>query len=133
MSMPSWRPAWLAMARQVNDTLDACGYPLCTGQIMAGNEECCLSGDEWIARFGRWIDQDAPEGLLKASIYFDFRPLAGERLRAAPMREFVQRRAAQMPRFTKQMAHNALRNSPRLNWRGALPIRSRRVRASGST
>ena len=25
-----------------------------------------------------------------------------------------------MARFTKQMAQNALRNTPRLNWRGAL-------------
>ena len=36
------------------------------------------------------------------------------------MREFVRRRAAQMPRFTRQLAQNALRNTPRLNWRGAL-------------
>ena len=36
------------------------------------------------------------------------------------MRRFVHERASQLPRFTKQMAQNALRNTPRLNWRGAL-------------
>jgi CBS domain-containing protein len=114
------RPAWLAMARQVNQVLADCGYPLCPGQIMAGNADCCLSVDEWIARFERWIDQGAPEDLLKASIYFDLRPLAGELSWADPLRACVQRRAALTPRFIKQMAQNALRNTPRLNWRGAL-------------
>jgi CBS domain-containing protein len=114
------RPACLAMARLVNDTLDACGYPLCQGQIMAGNPQCCLSSAEWLGRFERWIEQGAPEDLLNANIYFDLRPLAGQMSLAEPLREYVQRRAAQMPRFTKQMAQNALRNGPRLNWRGAL-------------
>jgi CBS domain-containing protein len=87
---------------------------------MAGQPDCCLSVDEWIERFGRWIDQGGPEDLLKANIFFDFRPLAGDASLTLPMREFVGRRAAQMPRFTRQMAQNALRNAPRLNWRGAL-------------
>ncbi len=113
------RSAWLALGRLVNDTLDACGYPLCKGRIMAGEPDCCLSADEWIARFDHWIDQGAPEDLLKASIYFDLRPLAGALSLAGPMREFVRRRAAQMPRFIRQLAQNALRNTPRLNWRGA--------------
>jgi CBS domain-containing protein len=114
------RPAWLAMARQVNQVLEACGYPLCKGQIMAGNEACCLSVEEWTARFERWIDQGAPEDLLKASIYFDLRPLAGDASWAEALRECVQRGAAQTPRFIRQMAQNALRNVPRLSWRGAL-------------
>jgi CBS domain-containing protein len=114
------RGAWLALGQRVNDTLDACGYPLCQGGIMAGRPECCLSVDEWIGRFSRWIEQGAPEDLLKANIYFDFRPLAGDAALTAPMREFVRRRAAQMPRFLRQLAQNALRNTPRLNWRGAL-------------
>lgn len=114
------REAWLALGQRVNHTLDACGYPLCQGGIMAGRVECCLSVDEWIARFGRWIEQGAPEDLLKASIYFDFRALAGAAALAEPMRDFVRRRAAQMPRFLRQLAQNALGNAPRLNWRGAL-------------
>jgi CBS domain-containing protein len=114
------RPRWLALGQQVNDALDASGYPLCRGLIMAGQPDCCLAADEWIERFGRWIDHGAPEDLLKASIYFDFRPLAGALALAAPLREFVRTRAAQMPRFTRQLAQNALRNAPRLNWLGAL-------------
>jgi CBS domain-containing protein len=53
------RPAWLALAREVNEALDACGYPLCKGNVMASNPACCLT-----ARMARtlcdWIDHGAP-------------------------------------------------------------------------
>ncbi len=114
------RPAWLAFAREVNEALDACGYPLCKGNIMASNPDCCLTQGEWLARFADWIDRGAPEDLLKASIYFDLRALAGAAALAQPMREPVTRQAGGTPRFLKQMAENALRNSPALNWHGGI-------------
>jgi CBS domain-containing protein len=118
------RPAWLAFAREVNEALDACGYPLCKGNIMASNPECCLTQSEWLARFADWIDHGAPEDLLNASIYFDLRPLAGATALARPLRELVAREAGRNPRFMKQMADNALRNSPALNWRGGIDTRA---------
>ncbi len=114
------RPAWLAFADEVNQALDHCGYPLCKGHIMASNPECCLTQGEWLARFGNWIERGAPEDLLKASIYFDLRPLVGAASMTLPLRELVQQQAGRNPRFMKQMAENALRNSPALNWRGAI-------------
>jgi len=114
------RPAWLAFAREVNEALDACGYPLCKGNVMASNPECCLTPAEWMQRFGQWIDHGAPEDLLNASIYFDFRPLAGDASLVRPMREVVVSQAARNARFMRQMADNALRNGPALNWRGAI-------------
>ncbi len=114
------RERWLAMAREVNQALDACGYPLCKGNIMAANPACSLRAAEWRDRFARWMDQGSPEDLLAASIYFDFRPLAGAAELAAPLRDLVRSRAQQLPRFRKQLADNMLRMRPALNWRGAL-------------
>ena len=114
------RPAWLAFARTVNETLDACGYPLCRGQVMASNPACCLSPAEWSARFEHWIEHGAPEDLLKASIYFDLRALAGRHALAQPLRDRVTLGAARAPRFIKQMAENALRHRAPLDWRGAI-------------
>jgi CBS domain-containing protein len=88
---------------------------------MAGNPDCCLTTAEWQHRFAQWIEQGAPEDLLKASIYFDLRHLTGNAELAAPLRSLAQYRApARMPRFLKQIADNALRHRPPLNWRGAL-------------
>ena len=114
------RPRWLKFARRVNEALDACGYPLCKGNVMASNPACCLSAAEWCDRFAGWMEHGAPLDLLHASIYFDFRPLAGALELVQPMRELVIRRAASVPRFVKQMAQNALANRAPLNWHGGI-------------
>ena len=114
------RPAWLAFAGDVNEALDACGYPLCKGNVMASNPECCLTSAEWCTRFLGWIDHGAPADLLNASIYFDVRPLAGRMELAQPMLDLVFNRPAQVPRFVKQMADNALFRRPPLSWLGAV-------------
>ncbi len=118
--VPPARARLLALAREVNDALDACGYPLCKGNVMASNPECCLTQAEWLARFAHWIDHGAPEDLLHASIYFDLRALAGAAALAQPLRERVLQQAPPNRRFLKQMADNALRNGPALTWTGAI-------------
>jgi CBS domain-containing protein len=114
------RPRWLAFGRRVNEALDACGYPLCKGGVMAGQPDCCLSTDEWRERFAQWIDAGSPEALLAASIYFDLRPLAGKLALAEPLREFIVREAAAVPRFIHQLAENGLQRRPPLNWFGGI-------------
>jgi CBS domain-containing protein len=106
------KPKWLAFAREVNQALDACGYPLCKGNIMAGNPQLCLTVTQWQAEFSRWIDSGSPEALLAASIYFDFRALAGNESLADDLRGFVHAKARATPRFFYQLAGNALRNQP---------------------
>ena len=112
--------AALAMALDINQALDACGYPLCKGQIMASNPACCLTLAQWQERFAGWIEQGAPQDLLNASIYFDFRPLAGNDALARTLREGVQRLARINPRFLRQMAVNSLQRAAPLNWLGSI-------------
>lgn len=104
----------LPLAEKVNAALDRCGYPLCPGHIMAGNPEYCLSLDEWKERFQHWIEHGAPEHLLQASIFFDFRTLWGDDAPVATLRREVTRMATATPRFLRQMAENTLRNEPPL-------------------
>ena len=108
------REELLPLARKINEALDACGFPLCTGNIMASNPECCLSLKEWDARYSSWIDKGEPEDLLNASIFFDFRSIHGDEKRAGELRASVLRRAAATPRFLRQLAQNALQNEPPL-------------------
>jgi len=117
------RATWLALGQEVNEALDRAGYPLCKGGVMAGQRDCCLSVDEWRERFSSWIAHGAPEDLLKASIYFDLRPIAGATGLAAPLLRVIDSEPAQVPRFIKQLADNALRHAPPLNWRGGLDTR----------
>ena len=108
------RAELLPLAEKINQALDACGYPLCPGNIMAGNPECCLSVEEWKNRFGHWIDHGTPEHLLKASIFFDFRSLYGDRAPVEELQAWVADRVTTNNRFQRMMAENALRNRPPL-------------------
>ena len=110
----SQRDALLAFALRVNHQLDACGFPLCKGGIMASNPRWCLSADGWQQQFTQWIDHGTPEALLNASIFFDFRPLTGDAALALDLRAWLNRAAQKNPRFLHQMAGNALRNRPPL-------------------
>jgi CBS domain-containing protein len=117
---PAQREPVLAFARDVNESLDASGFPLCKGGVMAGNPACCLTLQEWRERFAHWIEHGAPQDLLNASIYFDFRALAGDVALASALRADVGARVQQVPRFLKQMALTALTRSAPLNWVGGI-------------
>jgi CBS domain-containing protein len=108
------RATLLPVARRINEALAECGFELCPGNIMASNPECCLSVDEWRQRFAQWIEQGTPDHLLKASIFFDFRPLWGDPAPAEALRDFVMAKVPKNPRFRRQMAANALRAEPPL-------------------
>jgi hypothetical protein len=77
--MEGEKAPFLAFADQVNRDLDACGFPLCKGDIMARNPRWCLTLPEWRRAFDDWIRNTDPEALMHAAIFFDFRPLGGER------------------------------------------------------
>lgn len=126
MSAEQVRQALLPLARRINEGLDACGFPLCPGNIMASNPECCLSLEEWQQRFARWIDQGTPAHLLKSTIFFDFRPLYGPKAPAQALRRWLNEHARPNSRFRRQLAANALRNRPPLGL-----IRDFKVASSG--
>lgn len=108
------RRRFLAFAHDANVALDACGFPLCKGDIMARNPRWCLTLDEWRGVFGDWIRSPQPEALLNAAIFFDFRALAGEALLAGELRDSVLRAAAGNTAFRRALAGSAIRVRPPL-------------------
>ena len=108
------RELLLPFARAVNDTLAECGFPLCDGDIMASNPQWCLSLDEWRDCFGAWIRTPEPEALLNATIFFDFRPLAGDFTLAHSLRRYLTELACGNEIFLRMMAENALSAEPPL-------------------
>jgi CBS domain-containing protein len=110
----SVRARLLPFARDVNAGLDACGFPLCKGEVMASNPRMCLSLDEWTARIRGWVVTPAPNDLLNASIFFDLRPLHGDAKLAAALRDCIHPLARANPAFLRLMAENALESRPPL-------------------
>ena len=116
----SQRVMYLRFADEVNRALNECGYPLCKGNIMASNPDLCLSQEEWLIRFSRWIEQGNPKDLLNASIFFDLRALAGNADLVMPLKDCVKTKAAAIPRFIKLLADNSLHTRVPINWFGGI-------------
>jgi CBS domain-containing protein len=113
------RALLLPFARSVNEALDACGFPLCKGNVMASNPSLCLSLDEWKAKMRGWLDNSDPKALLDAAICFDFRALHGDARLAAQLREWLLPLTRRHANFLRLMAENALKARPPLNvWGG---------------
>lgn len=110
------RDLFLPFARAANQALADCGFPLCDGEIMAGNPRWCLSRAEWKANFSTWVRTPDPDALLNAAIFFDFRSLAGD----AGLAKELRRDLASLTRgnaiFLRMMTSNALAASPPLGW-----------------
>jgi CBS domain-containing protein len=104
----------LPFAQEVNAALDACGFPLCRGNVMASNPELCLSLEEWRAKMGGWVADAVPKALLDAVICFDFRPIYGDASLAQNLRAWVHELTGRHPLFLRHMAENALRAQPAL-------------------
>ncbi len=112
------RQRFLPFAQEVNARLAECGFSLCTGGIMAGNPQWCLSFDEWRYCFIEWVRRPEPQALLNASIFFDLRALYGESDLAERLRSLLLSMTVDTPSFLHLMAANALQAEPPLNFFG---------------
>jgi CBS domain-containing protein len=114
MTAEQVRAQLLPVAKRINDTLAACGFPLCRGNVMASNPQWCLSLGEWKQAFGNWITNGTPEALLHSTIFFDFRALHGAHALAEDLRQWLSRAASGNSRFLHQLAENAMSIRPPL-------------------
>jgi CBS domain-containing protein len=108
------RARLLGFAQRANQALATLGFPLCPGNIMAGNPAHCLSVEEWRGRFAAWLREPAPEALLAANIFFDFRALSGHEALAAGLRRWLAEVGPESRLFLRLLAANALAAEPPL-------------------
>ncbi|MBL8378330.1 MAG: CBS domain-containing protein [Burkholderiales bacterium] len=114
------RQRLLPLARAVNEFLAELGFPLCKGEIMAGNPQWCLSDAEWRARFGDWLRNPTPQALLSGAIFFDLRALAGRTELADILTSWLAEEAPRRQPFLRALAANALAATPPGGLFGAL-------------
>ena len=114
---PAHHDAYFAqLAQFVSDGLASCGYPYCTGGIMATNPRWRQPLRVWQGYFQQWIRSPTPEGLLQASIFFDLDGVWGEIAWADRLRERVARQTQGNAVFLACMARNALQRTPPLGF-----------------
>ncbi|QJQ94813.1 MULTISPECIES: DUF294 nucleotidyltransferase-like domain-containing protein [Halomonadaceae] len=105
-----------ALAKRVSEGLDACGYTLCKGDVMATNTRWRQPLRVWKQYFSDWIEDPTPERLLHSSIFFDLDSVHGEEAFAEQLQDLVAAKASQHPLFLAAMARNALNRKPPLGF-----------------
>jgi CBS domain-containing protein len=113
-SLDGIRAEFLGFAREVNEALDACGFALCKGNIMASNPQWCLSLEEWKEQFSSWIRATTPTALLNATIFFDLRPVHGDAGVAETLLDHLLGQSRGNTIFLLHMAVNATAVAPPL-------------------
>jgi len=105
-----------ALARFVNDGLNACGYVYCPGDIMARTDEWRQPLKVWKGYFTKWIDQPEPKALMLSSIFFDLRGVWGDMSLLSPLQDIIAQKAPKNRLFIGHMVGNALTHTPPLGF-----------------
>ena len=80
---------------------------------MAKNPGCRHGLEGWKSEIDHWIDERQPIDLLNADIFYDFRPVQGDRALAEELRTYAMD-AAKVPGFLMRLAHMMDASSPAL-------------------
>jgi CBS domain-containing protein len=105
-----------AIAKVVNDGLDACGYVYCPGDVMASNPRWRRPLRDWQKYFNQWITVPEEKALMHANIFFDLRCVAGRSELVDELKSSVQDDARKNEIFLALMAKNAMNYQPPLGF-----------------
>ncbi|MDJ0701364.1 MAG: DUF294 nucleotidyltransferase-like domain-containing protein [Woeseiaceae bacterium] len=105
-----------AMAKIVNDGLDACGYVYCPGDVMASNPKWRQPLDRWKRYFHKWITVPEQKALMHANIFFDLRSVHGKAQLVDALKASIREVARKNEMFLALMSKNAMNYQPPLGF-----------------
>ncbi len=88
--------------------LEACGYELCKGKMMASTPNWRKPSKVWRGYFDRWMAAPEPQAVVHATIFFDFRPTYGSVSLGESLRDFVVEVAPRRGLFLMHLAKDCL-------------------------
>ena len=110
----AWEEYFSVFAAHMKDALIRCGFPACTADYMASNPKWRQPLGAWKDYFSKWVNNPAPESILQALVFFDFRPVYGNTLLAEKLRAFLGHAITDKKLFLGHMAASVVKNRPPL-------------------
>ncbi|MBT0811197.1 cyclic nucleotide-binding domain-containing protein [Litoribacter ruber] len=104
------RPFLAELAQSVIDILLACGFHPCPALMMANNPKWCQPLDQWKKYFSEWISNPTEESLMHSAIFFDFRPIYGQKKLSEAMAKHIYKEIEGKSVFLNFLAKNANMN-----------------------
>jgi len=119
------------LGRRVCDGLNEIGQKHCEFDIMAKNPAWCQPLSRWKAYYRRWLENDDPEGMLKAGIFFDFRLGYGSQELVDELHSALFDKLADWPGILRLMARNTLHYRPPLGLFGNFVLQDKKEGRKG--
>ncbi|PRY85980.1 DUF294 nucleotidyltransferase-like domain-containing protein [Mongoliibacter ruber] len=107
---------FLELGGEVVETLLSCGFQPCPAKMMANNPQWCQPLSVWKKHFSDWILTPNQEALLKATIFFDYRAIYGQKQLTEALTEHIYQEISTKNIFLNFLAKNALLNPPPLGF-----------------
>lgn len=100
-----------ALAEFVVEGLTACGFPPCPGGVMATSPRWRRPLHEWRLEVERMVRLPEPQEVRLATIFLDFRPVAGDRRLGRAVREWALDGAGASLHFLYQLVRDDLQHA----------------------
>lgn len=104
------------LTARVTYGLDLCGFIYCPGEAMASNPKWCVPLKTWKQYFKNWINKPEPMALMLSSIFFDLRPVYGNKALFEVLQQETLKQTKKAGIFIAYMAANALTHRPPLGF-----------------
>lgn len=116
------RKRFVAFNERIIENLTFAGFARCQGGVMAGNPRWCRTLPEWCDEIQNLQDARHADALLRATILFDLRYVAGDASLCASLREEVFRSVKVDTRLQRALAEQVIDSTPPLNFIGRLVV-----------
>lgn len=104
------------LAQFINDALKQCGYPECEGGYMATNARWRKSLGSWRQTFATWMNEGELHSTEDALIFFDMRPVAGDRTLFQRLEEDIAEKLKHAGFFKSILASISIQHKPPLGF-----------------
>lgn len=112
----STKDYYLQLSKKTTDILNECGFEYCPADMMASNPRWCLSLSEWKKQFDDWIYRPGAEEIMFTTIFFDYRPVYGNKDLAKALTDSIYHSISNQDIFLGFLAKNALQNPAPLSF-----------------
>ncbi|MFS1436755.1 DUF294 nucleotidyltransferase-like domain-containing protein [Shewanella sp. 10N.286.48.A6] len=105
---------FIKLSEFVNQGLDGCGYPTCTGHYMASNPKWCQTLSIWKQFYRKWVSNPQYGMLMNVSVFLEVRSLHGNANFSAELQQHLHQLIAQDHQFLHSLVTDAVRVQPPL-------------------
>ncbi|RKL69204.1 hypothetical protein CR203_04000 [Salipaludibacillus neizhouensis] len=109
----------------VNEYLVKCGFPECSGGIMARERKWCRELNEWKAEVKRWVKETDAEEVRDFTIFIDYRPVYGDFKLAEKLRDFITKPVEQGKILHIMLAKDTIRFRVPINPIGRISLKGK--------